>query len=164
MFLQSCFIRNNTPRLRERLQRLGYDIKEISLRSECIATAPNVSKAIGISKDMFNDNNPHRTWNCNGRIDCGTDEYLFLAIAALRNDTDKNQWFVNKEGEFCKCFSNEFSHFTFDSEILGVLLDNLVGDCCSPCEGKPLVPHEDTKDWHKATVEELINFFNKRNI
>ena len=29
-----------------------------------------------------------------GVIDCGDNEELFLALAALRNDTDINQWFI----------------------------------------------------------------------
>lgn len=33
-----------------------------------------------------------------GRIDCGTNEELFLAIAALRDNTDKFQWFISPEG------------------------------------------------------------------
>lgn len=33
-----------------------------------------------------------------GFIDCGTNENLFLAIAALRDDTDENQWFISPEG------------------------------------------------------------------
>ena len=28
-------------------------------------------------------------------IDCGTNEGMFLALAALRDDTDRNQWFVD---------------------------------------------------------------------
>lgn len=28
-------------------------------------------------------------------IDCGTNEELFLALAALRDDSDKKQWFVH---------------------------------------------------------------------
>lgn len=32
-----------------------------------------------------------------GFIDCGTNEELFLAIAALRDDTDKFQWFISPE-------------------------------------------------------------------
>ena len=27
-------------------------------------------------------------------FDCGDNEGLFLAIAAIRDDTDKNQWFI----------------------------------------------------------------------
>ncbi len=30
-----------------------------------------------------------------GSVDCGTNEDLFLAIAALRDDTDKYQWFTD---------------------------------------------------------------------
>lgn len=29
-----------------------------------------------------------------GYIDCGTNENLFLALAALQDDTDNEQWFV----------------------------------------------------------------------
>ena len=37
-----------------------------------------------------------------GRIDCGTNEELFLAIAAFRDDTDKFQWFTDGDLWF-KC-------------------------------------------------------------
>lgn len=30
-------------------------------------------------------------------IDCGTDEELFLLIASIRDDNDKNQWFICME-------------------------------------------------------------------
>lgn len=39
---------------------------------------------------------------CGKFIDCGTNEELFLAIAALRNDTDKCQWFTDGDLWF-KC-------------------------------------------------------------
>ena len=51
---------------------------------------------------MFDSKDPHITWNCAGRIDCGTNEELFLALAALRNDTDKYQWFTDGDLWF-KC-------------------------------------------------------------
>lgn len=43
---------------------------------------------------MFDSKDPHITWNCAGRIDCGTNEELFLALAALRDDTNMFQWFI----------------------------------------------------------------------
>lgn len=51
--------------------------------------------------------NPHTTWNCAGRIDCNYNEELFLAIAAIRNDTDANQWFISRQGLFAFNKQNE---------------------------------------------------------
>ena len=94
MFTHSCFIRKNTSDLREKLYKLGYNISNITSNSECIATSYVNDNAVGINEEQFDTTNPHRTWNCAGRIDCKDNEELFLAIASLRNDTDKNQWFV----------------------------------------------------------------------
>lgn len=156
MFTQPCFIRKNTPELRSKLERLGYKYTQNgveewfipieSLDFICVNIYPE-GKYIG--ENGYWD----RSW-----IDCGTNEQLFLAIASLRDDTDKYQWFVNNDGEFFKCFENEFSHFKFDDKDIGKIVNAIeIGDF--PCLGEPLVPYEDTKDWHKATVEELIEFF-----
>jgi acetone carboxylase gamma subunit len=104
MFTNSCFIRKNTPELREKLKYLGYDISSIKESSECIATSYVNEKAVGISEDSFDDTNPHHTWNCAGRIDCSDNEKLFLALAALQDDTDIDQWFVYpKEDKWFIC-------------------------------------------------------------
>ena len=70
-------------------------------------------------------------------IDCGEYEELFLAIAALRDDSDKFQYFTN--GVFwIKCSQLELKHE----------LDNNYEEFC-------------VADFHKATVEELIEHFKK---
>lgn len=98
MFTKSCFIRKNSSQLRKKLRELGYEpFREREDEELCIATFAYGSKYIIISEDDFDDTDQSRTWNCNGRIDCGTNEELFLAIAALRDDSDKNQWFVTEE-------------------------------------------------------------------
>ena len=72
-----------------------------------------------------------------GFIYCGTNEELFLAIAALRDDSDKFQYFTN--GVFwIKCSQLELKHE----------LDNNYEEFC-------------VADFHKATVQELIEHFNK---
>ena len=38
-------------------------------------------------------------WNCNGIIDCVTNEDLFLALAALRDDSDYMQYFIAAESD-----------------------------------------------------------------
>ena len=72
-----------------------------------------------------------------GFIYCGTNEELFLAIAALRDDSDKHQYFTN--GVFLiKCSQLELKHE----------LDNNYEEFC-------------VADFHKATVSELIEHFKK---
>lgn len=88
MFTDFCFIRKNTPELREKLIELGYKQNDFDLNNKpWLATNHNMF--IGVD-DGF-QNLPIED------IDCGENETLFLAIAALRDDTDKNQWFTDGE-------------------------------------------------------------------
>ena len=82
------------------MEKLGYNHPTDVIEDErfCIATSPVNCNYHIIIKGAFDATNPYRTWNCAGRIDCGTNEELFLAIAALRDDTDKLQWFISPEG------------------------------------------------------------------
>ena len=66
-----------------------------------------------------------------GFIDCGTNDELFLAIASLRDDTDNMQWFTDGNGYWQQCIGS----FKFPSLAKEKL--------------------------HKATVQELIEHFNK---
>ena len=66
-----------------------------------------------------------------GCIDCGTNTELFIAIASLRDDTDNMQWFTDGNGYWQQCIGS----FKFPSLAKEKL--------------------------HKATVEELIEHFNK---
>ena len=70
-----------------------------------------------------------------GLIDCGTNEELFLAIAALRDDTDKNQWFTDGD-KWILCPEIKFSTYWVYNDI-DVNIDTV----------------------HKATVNELIEHF-----
>lgn len=65
---------------------------------------------------------------------------MFKAIAALRNDSDYKQWFVNDNyWEFC--YYKKFHSFTF-------------------INSKKSAKYKDTaKDYHKTTLEELIEHF-----
>ena len=68
-------------------------------------------------------------------VDCGTNEELFLAIAALRDDTDKNQWFTDDD-KWILCPEIKFSTYWVYNDV-DVNLDVI----------------------HKATVNELIEHF-----
>lgn len=91
-FTTPCFIRKNTPELRRELEELGYEIlfgnttldaynydgngshKSIEEGRAIITSYGNL---YGVIYDID-------TVTKKGRIDCGTNEELFLAIAALR--------------------------------------------------------------------------------
>lgn len=141
MFTTPCFIRKNTSELRRKLRRLGYKpFWEPKGEGLCIATSVYPPHYTVISEDDFNDTDQHITWKTIDRIDCGTNEYLFLAIAALRDDSDRNQWFVTEEEMH---WPNQDTWMPVGSFIFSCL-HNYTND-----DGKV----------HKATVEELIEHF-----
>lgn len=136
-FTTPCFIRKNTPELRKKLEKLGYKSRTISNNDKlCLATTANnvYAKYTIITNEMFDSVDPHRTWNCAGRIDCRTNEELFLAISALRDDTDDNQWFTDSKEWFQCQYLKVGMHYHDKPEIL-------------------------FEKWHKATVNELIEHF-----
>lgn len=131
-FTTSCFIRRNTAELHKKLEELGYEPTGVISNNEklCIATVVSgeCAKYTNITEEMFDTTNPHETWNCAGRINCGIDENLFLALAALREDTDMGQLFCDGIGLWEKTDNDLPSQYM---QING----------------------------HKATVEEIIEFF-----
>lgn len=143
-FTTPCFIRKNTPELRKKLEELGYEIlnsgnttldahnydgngshKSIEEGRAIITSYGNL---YGVIYDID-------TVTKKGRIDCGTNELLFLAIAALRDDTDKNQWFTDGN-KWILCPAIKFSTYWVYNDV-DVNLDVI----------------------HKATVNELIEHF-----
>lgn len=95
MFIQSAFIRKNSPYLQEKLKEMGYKTDSTSVNTGCIATSSTHDSFTVIDESRFDSINPHVSWNNGNRIDCGNNEELFLAIAALRDDTDYMQWFTD---------------------------------------------------------------------
>ena len=129
MFTQQCLIHKNTKEIINFLNEIGYTLYEGS---------DNFSKNVACSC-KFNtyftfDDDEYVFPNI---IDCKKNKELFFAVAALRDDSDKFQYFNN--GVFwIKCSQLELKHE----------LDNNYEDFC-------------VADFHKATVEELIEHFNK---
>lgn len=122
-FTTPCFIRKNTPELHKKLEELGYIIL-FSARNGCgdsIHVCDGYASSIKAPKTYANV------------IDCGSNEQLFLALAALREDSDKKQWFTNgKEWKLC------------------------------PIENVNQFIEWEMQGFHKATPEELIEHFNKK--
>lgn len=148
-FTTPCFIRKNTPKLRKKLEKLGYRLFGEELNEDlCIFTSPEC----GLYNIEFFSNIPHPEET--DSIDCGTNEELFLAIAALRDDTNENQWFIA------------------DSP-LSVSYDDAVGNDHYFTEPKGSVFFWDINwmhatiisgNYHKATVEELIEHFKGKEV
>ena len=106
-FIESCFIRKNTPELRKKLKELGYTntpngrgewfipIEELKY----LVTYPISGCYQGCNGYWYEDD-----------FDCGINEDLFLALAALRDDTNDNQWFT--DGKLWEKSNNDLpSHY-----------------------------------------------------
>lgn len=107
-FTTPCFIRKNTQELRRGLKELGYFNNSPQWTNNCSIIwayqypmkgfdTPNY-----VIADSFDIPFDKHSALCGKFIDCGTNEELFLAIAALRDDTDKYQWFTDGDLWF-KC-------------------------------------------------------------
>ena len=93
-FTTPCFIRKNTQELRKKLEILGYKLNNGKWMGKYLATfriKETKEWRYVASPEWDLQNNP----DIDASIDCGTNEELFLAIAALRDDTDKYQWFTD---------------------------------------------------------------------
>ena len=136
-FTQSCFIRKNSPELREKLVQLGY--KPFGW----------VDYGFGLSTDIllkeyesFDDQGLINILKCGDTIDCDTNEDLFLALAALRDDTDINQWFIMDVSIYLNIEKDDWfiATDTKGGKHVGTQIDPLY------C--------------HKASVDEIIKKFN----
>lgn len=125
MFTQTVYIRKNTRELREKLRDIGYRVLPNLFHFPCLS----INNGLAVPAD---------TLNRDGGINCGENEDLFLAIAALRDDSDFMQWFIwdkntltNKKGGWMLCY-----HSAMRKDML------------------------EQGYYHKASVEELIEHFN----
>ena len=131
MYTAACFIRKNTKELRDKLSSItGTERWLFSLRNG-YGNYIIHNQYIDSSDNSVEDN------NCD-LIDCGDNEDLFLAIAALRDDSNEHQWFVwdfeegdEGKGDRWKIYDNDSNWCWWIFEV------------------------------HKATVEELIGHFKK---
>lgn len=123
MFTISCFIRKNTSELKQYLNNLGY--KYGGKTSEF--NQPYLYCSLG---KYFECNSfPVRHHRI---INCENNEELFLALVALRDDSNYIQWFTDGE--------NWFQNKQNDIDVVKYGASNPI-------------------NFHKATVEELIEYF-----
>lgn len=140
-FTTPCFIRKNTQELRRGLKELGYFNNSPQWTNNCsiIWAYQYPMKGFDTPNYVIADSfdipfNKHSAL-CGKFIDCGTNEELFLAIAALRDDTDKYQWFTDGD-KWILCPKIKFSTYWVYYHI-----------------------DVNTDTIHKATVNELIEHF-----
>lgn len=135
-FTHECIISKNTSELRASLEKLGYKYGIPPYNHYGYRSLVTYNGLDGVSKYYGTDK-----VKVDNVINCGTNEELFLAIAALRDESDKAQWFVSDANQFTgMCMTAvDFGEFRFCS------IDKF------PPSGL----------FHKATVEELIKHFSK---
>lgn len=95
MFTTKCFIRKNTPELRGKLKKMGYQVCHCAEETTAVylmAGHGDIHAVHDESVDIFEDEVKSGTCKL---IDCGDNEFLFIALAAMRDDTDKDQLFTN---------------------------------------------------------------------
>lgn len=132
-FTTPCFIRKNTPELRKKLAVLGYKYGyRADFRHDIIYVDAERNEFFPTFSSNITDDEI--------AIDCGTNEELFIFLAALRDDTDNNQLFTNGKG---------YWGIYWDSHDGGLSGMNFFG-----------IPNDfDLSNYHKATVNELIEHF-----
>lgn len=135
-FAQPCFIRKNTAELINKLEELGYTQSSCgwyvpvpeweSLAVNILSTNGNYQEMVVLAIDKS--------------INCGENEDLFLALAALRSDSDYMQWFTNG--------------------IMWYQCEATVFENCSLFDNEYGTQIKDGHDYHKATVPEILEHFN----
>ena len=145
MFTQKCFIRKNTPEIRKKLEELGYkDYGNLRFYGDPIIIYCEVNHFF--TSPFVLEGEQYRG-KYDNFIDCSDNEELFLAVAALTDKTDKEQWFIYdsmdckveqlRDRFWFKCEEDKVEdHMFYDAMFLN-------------CK--------------KATVKELIEHFNKEN-
>lgn len=144
MFTTPCFIRKNTPELRDKLKELGYHVCSCTTSKTAIYLMVGYGGVHAVSDEVVDVFEDEVKAGILKSIDCGENISLFLAIAAMRDDTDKNQYFVHDE---------EIRWINQGAYIpKGSLFKSLV-------DKYPLDPDNTIPKFHRATVNEIITHF-----
>lgn len=134
-FTTQCFIHKNTANIRNRLKELGYYCNPYLGWHNLFTCVFGINSVYSLD-----DYGKNGLKGIDGLIDCGANEELFLAIAALRDDTDNNQLFTNGKGDWGIYRDGS------DGGLSGMDFYGMPNDFNLPY-------------YHKATVDELIEHF-----
>lgn len=144
-FTTPCFIRKNTPQLRECLKQLGYKL--------CKCTDPGKAYGDGwlfttsVSVHIICHGAKHIVMDeikegISKMIDCGYNEDLFIVLASMRDDTNNMQLFTN---------GKDWALYVDDEDRGGL----------AGFEFNYLPKDSDTKNYHKATAGEIVENFKR---
>lgn len=134
-FKQSVFIKKNTQELQNKLKKLGY--KYGGCDSQSVGNS-----ALYCYYDTYYEIYPSKPARDHKIIDCGYNDELFLALAALRSDSDMFQWFI--------CTEEYISTHTMDFVKVGTWQLNTQHNKLS---------YGLKRLWKKATIKEIIEHF-----
>ena len=135
MFTTPCFVRSVSEKLRDELDDFGYtDLYTNTIGTQEVKTITATTENSGWFLTGFVPDNNETKY-----IDCGTNEELFIALAALRDDDDYMQWFVSQ--------AEKDSPKVFIKSTTRSCTNSLSYAHCRDCRCS------------KATVEELIEHF-----
>lgn len=129
-FTTPAFIRKNTANIRNRLRGLGYYCNPYLGWNNLYTYLFGLSSVCSMEDNDMNA----MSARMGDIIDCGTNEELFISIAALRDESDIHQWFTDGKEWFQCQYLKVGMHYHDKPEIL-------------------------FEKWHKATVNELIEHF-----
>ena len=91
----SCLVQSVSPKIREGLKKLGYIYYTLDEKAEYILVDPYTEDFTWWEYTEETLAKVLDTWGSTKLYDCGTNEDLFLARAALRKDNDYMQWFAS---------------------------------------------------------------------
>lgn len=144
MFTTHVFIRKNTLEIRQKLNELWYELCLCSATGgdSWLYNIGNTIHAVGPEEqDIFIED---MKLFKSERVDCGTNDKLFLALAALNDDNDYMQYFTNGY-DFILCDREDWV------DMYSVL-----------CSGESHGYQDVLDNYHKATKEEIIEHFKQK--
>ena len=137
MFLQKCGLRRYTKRSIDTLRKIGYETDAL-LEEPCLMTLC-IRQPQPMAVSCYDD----KLTMEKDAIDCKGNEDLFLALAALNDETDYMQWFVS---------SGQLPEWIRHDEK-----DRKFKDCAGYYRN--LAGVADIAKFHKASVSELVVHF-----
>ena len=145
-FIQPCFIKN-TPEIRQKLEDMdihydGYEGRENKYIYIHIGPYTNTYS----TSDILHEKVFYVGTEWLPYFDCGDNEALFLALAALRDDTNDHQWFIAQDTMWDENYYGEITVYYEEGEWLQWGEYSFMEDMPS--------------SFKKATAEEIIAYFN----
>lgn len=143
----SCLIHSVSPKIREGLKQLGYIHYTHNEDAEYILVDPYAEDFTWWEHTGETLAEIIETWDFTNLYDCGTNEDLFLALAALREDNDYMQWFASN---YLSLYHPDSPESIYQCKTLDY--KDFFGDC-------PYTSNYD--DYHKMTANEIVEEFTK---